>query len=32
MATWIFERNLLMVGLLAIPIVLLFVLRRTGKI
>ena len=32
MATWIFEKNLLMVGLLAIPIVLLFVLRRTGKI
>lgn len=32
MATWVFERNLLMVGLLAVPIVLLFVLRKTGKI
>ncbi|WP_282135802.1 rhomboid family intramembrane serine protease [Seonamhaeicola maritimus] len=32
MAPWIFERNLLMVGLLAIPIILLFVLRRAGKI
>ncbi|WP_248722851.1 rhomboid family intramembrane serine protease [Seonamhaeicola sp. ML3] len=32
LATWIFERNLLMVGLLAIPIVLLFVLKRTGNI
>ena len=32
MATWIFERNLLMVGLLAIPIVLLFALRKAGKI
>lgn len=32
MATWLLERNLLMVGLLAIPIVLLFVLKKAGKI
>ncbi|MFY0714210.1 rhomboid family intramembrane serine protease [Seonamhaeicola sp. NFXS20] len=32
LATWIFERNLLMVGLLAVPIVLLFILRKAGKI
>lgn len=32
LATWLFEMNLLMIGLLAIPIVLLFVLKRMGKI
>jgi len=32
LATWLFETNLLMIGLLAIPIVLLFVLQRMGKI
>ena len=31
LAPWLFETNLLMVGLLALPIVLLFVLRRTGQ-
>ncbi len=28
---WLFKTNLLMVGLLALPIVLLFVLKKTGK-
>ena len=32
LATWLFKENLLMVGLLAIPIVLLYVLRKTGRI
>lgn len=32
LATWIFRENLLMVGLLAVPIVLLFALRKAGKI
>ena len=32
LATWLFETNLLMIGLLAIPIVLLFVLKRMGNI
>jgi len=32
MATWLFDKNLLMVGLLALPILLLYVLRKTGKI
>ena len=32
LATWLFEENLLMVGLLAIPIVILFVMRKAGKI
>ncbi len=32
MAPWILEKNLLMVGLLAIPIILLFALRKAGKI
>ncbi len=32
MATWLFKENLLMVGLLAIPIVLLYVLRKAGKV
>ncbi|TXE15219.1 rhomboid family intramembrane serine protease [Seonamhaeicola algicola] len=32
MASWLFERNLLMVILLAVPIVLLFVLKRAGKL
>lgn len=31
-ATWLFEEHLLMVILLAVPIVLLYVLRRTGNI
>jgi membrane associated rhomboid family serine protease len=30
-ATWLFEENLLMIGLLAIPIVLLFILKKAGK-
>jgi len=32
MATWLFEKHLLMVILLAIPIVILFVMHKTGKI
>lgn len=32
LATWIFKENLLMVGLLAIPIVLLYIMRKTGHI
>jgi len=32
LASWLFEEHTLMVGLLAIPIVLLFVLKRLGKI
>jgi membrane associated rhomboid family serine protease len=32
LATWLFKENLLMVGLLAVPIVLLYVMRKTGKI
>lgn len=32
MATWLFEKNLTMVALLAVPIVLLFVMRKTGHI
>jgi membrane associated rhomboid family serine protease len=32
LAPWLFETNLLMIGLLAIPIVLLFALKKTGKI
>ena len=32
MAPWILKENLLMVGLLAIPIVLLYGLRKTGNI
>ncbi|WP_412984596.1 rhomboid family intramembrane serine protease [Pontimicrobium sp. IMCC45349] len=32
MATWLFEKNLAMVALLAVPIVLLFVMRKTGHI
>lgn len=32
MATWLFKENLLMVGLLAIPIVLLYLMRKTGHI
>ena len=31
LASWLFKSNLLMIGLLAIPIVLLFVLRKAGK-
>ncbi|RLD27995.1 MAG: rhomboid family intramembrane serine protease [Bacteroidetes bacterium] len=32
LAPWLFEKNLLMVGLLAVPILLLYVMRKTGKI
>ena len=32
LASWLFEENLLMIGLLAIPIVLLFVLKKLDKI
>lgn len=32
LATWLFKENLLMVGLLAVPIVLLYIMRKTGKI
>ncbi|WP_339634518.1 rhomboid family intramembrane serine protease [Bizionia echini] len=32
LATWLFQENLLMIGLLAIPIVLLFILKKMGKI
>ena len=32
LATWLFSENLLMVILLAVPIVLLYVMRKTGKI
>ena len=32
LASWLFEQNLLMIVLLAIPIVLLFVLKKAGKI
>lgn len=31
LSPWLFQTNLLMIGLLAIPIVLLFVLKKTGK-
>ena len=32
LSPWLFETNLLMIGLLAIPIVILFALRKAGKI
>ena len=32
LAPWLFKENLLMVGLLAVPIVLLYVMRKTGNI
>ncbi|WP_298535581.1 rhomboid family intramembrane serine protease [uncultured Algibacter sp.] len=32
LSPWLFQTNLLMIGLLAIPIVLLFVLKKIGKI
>ncbi len=32
LAPWLFEENLLMVGLLAIPIIILFVLQKKGKL
>lgn len=32
MAPWLFKENLLMVGLLAVPIILLYILRKTGNI
>ncbi|MFV0565340.1 MAG: rhomboid family intramembrane serine protease [Flavobacteriaceae bacterium] len=32
LAPWLFKTNLLMIGLLALPILLLFVLRKRGKI
>ena len=31
LASWLFKENILMIGLLAIPIVLLFVLKKLGK-
>lgn len=31
LASWLFEENLLMIGLLALPIVLLFILKKMGK-
>ena len=31
LSPWLFETNLLMIGLLAIPIILLFALKRSGK-
>lgn len=31
LASWLFEENLLMIGLLAIPIILLFILKKMGK-
>ncbi len=32
LAPWLFQKNLLMIGLLAIPIIILFVLQRLGKL
>jgi membrane associated rhomboid family serine protease len=32
LAPWLFKENLLMVGLLAVPILLLYAMRKTGKI
>jgi len=32
LAPWLFQENLLMVGLLSVPIILLYVMRKTGKI
>lgn len=32
LASWLFETNLLMIGLLALPIILLFILKKLGKI
>ncbi|GGZ70806.1 rhomboid family intramembrane serine protease [Algibacter mikhailovii] len=32
LSPWLFQTNLLMIGLLALPIILLFVLKRMGKI
>jgi len=32
MAPILFEENLLMIGLLAVPIIILFVLQRLGKL
>lgn len=32
MAPWLFQENLLMIGILAIPIVILFILQRLGKL
>ncbi len=32
LANWLFETNLLMIGLLALPIILLFILKKFGKI
>lgn len=31
-ATWLFQENLLMIGLLALPIMLLFILKKLGKL
>ncbi|MCH7525225.1 MAG: rhomboid family intramembrane serine protease [Bacteroidetes bacterium] len=32
LAPWLFQENLLMVGLLSVPIILLYIMRKTGKI
>ncbi|WP_104736019.1 rhomboid family intramembrane serine protease [Hanstruepera ponticola] len=32
LASWLFKENLLMIGLLALPIILLFVLKKLGKL
>lgn len=32
LASWLFQENLLMIGLLALPIILLFVLKKLGKL
>ena len=32
LATWLFQENLLMIGLLALPIILLFIMKRLGKL
>jgi membrane associated rhomboid family serine protease len=32
LSPWLFQTNMLMIGLLALPIILLFVLKKLGKI
>ncbi|AXT20468.1 rhomboid family intramembrane serine protease [Flavobacteriaceae bacterium AU392] len=32
LATWVFKENLLMVGMLAVPILILYIMKRTGHI
>ena len=31
LANWLFEKNVLIIALLAIPIILLFILKKTGN-